>query len=106
MFANLNSYQIIAIIAVAVIVLIIGAILFIKYGWFRKLVYNLVVKAEVLVKENKQGQAKKEMVVEWVYEKLPSTFQLFITKDVISKAIDKSVEKMNKFLKEQADKEK
>lgn len=105
MFANLNTGQIIAIISAVLVVLIISAILFIKYGWFRKLVYKLVVKAEVLIKENKQGQMKKEMVIDWIHEKLPSTFQLFITKDVISKAIDKSVKKMNKFLKEQAEKE-
>lgn len=105
MFANLNIYQIIAIITAIVIALVISAILFIKYGWFRKLVYKLVVKAEVLIKEHKQGQMKKEMVINWIYEKLPSAFRLFITKDVISQAIDKSVDKMNKFLKKQAEKE-
>ena len=105
MFANLNIGQMIAIVSAIVVALIIGVILFIKYGWFRKLIYKLVVKAEVLVKENKQGQVKKEMVVNWVHEKLPATFQLFITKDTISKAIDKAVEKMNKFLKAQAEKE-
>ena len=105
MFANLNTGQIIAIVSAIIVAFIIGAILFIKYGWFRKLVYKLVVKAEVLIKENKQGQVKKEMVIEWIHEKLPTTFQLFITKDAISKAIDKAVAKMNKFLKAQAERE-
>lgn len=102
--ATLNSWQIALIVIASIVALVIGFILFVKYGWFRKLVYNLVVKAEVLIKESGQGQVKKAMVVDWIHEKLPNALKPFISKELISQTIDKAVEKMNKYLKEQSDK--
>lgn len=93
-------------IGVAVIaLLVVGIILFVKFGWFRKLVYGLVTKAEIVIDGSGLGEKKKEEVTNWIYEKLPKEIKWLITPKYISKAIDKAVAYMNKFLKEQAERE-
>lgn len=97
-----NPFGIAITCIVALILLIVGIILYTKYGWFRKLVSKLVDEAEEYIKGKGLGKEKKCYVINAIYEVLPEWLKSFISIEYIEKLIDKLVAFMNKRIKDNA----
>lgn len=89
----------IILLAVVLILFIIFVILFIKFDWFKKIVYKMILAAESAIKESGQGEKKKELVVTWVYERIPPFLKWLISKAYLSDLIDKIILEINKQIK-------
>ena len=68
---------------------------------FAQIIFSLAVEAEKLY-GSKTGQAKKQQVVAWFYERY-KWLTLFIAEDVLSDKIDKIAEEMTTYFKENPD---
>lgn len=65
---------------------------------FAQIIFSLAVEAERLY-GSKTGQAKKQQVVAWFYERY-RWLAIFIAEDVLSDKIDKIAEEMTTYFKE------
>lgn len=90
------------IIGIVILVLIIVFFfLFFKFGWFKKLVYKMILAAESAIKESGQGEQKKQLVIDWVYERIPPVLKWIISKQYLGDLIDKIISEINKQIKNQ-----
>ena len=82
-----------------IILLVIFIILFIRFDWFKKLVYKMVLAAEAAIKQSGQGAQKKQLVIDWVYDRIPPVLKWLLSKAVIGDLIDKIIAEINKQIK-------
>ena len=90
-------------------VLILAAAIFVfvrmspekRKALFTQIIFSLAVEAERLY-GSKTGQAKKQQVVAWFYERY-RWLAIFIAEDVLSEKIDKIAEEMTTYFKENPD---
>lgn len=105
MFLTLTNIQMAWIIIASIaLVAIIGVVLYVKFRWFRKFLYELVLRAEEKIIGSKKGVEKKNLVIALFYDKIPPFFKFLISEEKVSKLIDDLVQKMNELLKEGANK--
>lgn len=68
---------------------------------FAQIIFSLAVEAEKLY-GSKTGQAKKQQVVAWFYERY-KWLALFIAEDILSEKIDEIADEMTTYFKENPD---
>ena len=90
------QWYFIGLIVSAVAVLAFG--LFTKNINFKKMVYDLVVMAELEIKGTKMGQEKFAWVVAQIFFYVPSELKWCVTEARITKVIEWAVAKMKKQL--------
>lgn len=95
-FSTWEWYYWLSIGAAFVLMLLIGLIF--KYREFRKVALDLVVIAEGLITGTKKGQERFDYVVSKIYDYIPTSLRLLLTKRRIKNIIEWAVRKMKKYL--------
>ena len=88
-----------------VIVFVLGLLWFYKNGkkdFVKKVVYSLVVQAEKALGSG-TGELKYAMVVESMYQVLPTVLRLLITQKELDTLIEDGVQKLKEFLSKDKD---
>lgn len=98
-----HGIDLLVIVGIIILMYIIGRLL-VKYdktGKVRKILLTLCIEAENWITGTQMGALRKQQVIAWFRERHTFLSQ-FISDECLSNAIDKVMEYINKFLKNQS----